>query len=107
MFLLRSLGHLLLIAFCVPVALIHGASPTLTNCIQILSLAPEIATQEHPAKVRAVVTCYVPSSQLCFVQDGTAGVYVYPSPWPKDLLPGTIVEVDGTTGAGRFSPILQ
>lgn len=103
----RSLGHLLLAAFCVPVALNYGATQTLTNCAQILSLSAEAANQEHPALIRAVVTCYVPSSQLCFVQDATAGIYVYPSPWPKDLAPGTVVEVRGVSDAGRFSPVLK
>jgi signal transduction histidine kinase len=107
MSLLRSLGTLLLGAFCVPVVLCQGAQQTLTNCAQILGLSAEAANQEHPALVRAVVTCYVPSSQLCFVQDATVGIYIYPSPWPKDLAPGTVVEVEGVTGAGRFSPILQ
>jgi signal transduction histidine kinase len=106
MSLVRSLGYMLA-AFCVPVALIHGASPALTNCLQILSLTPEVAKEEHPGRIRGVVTCYVPSSQLLFVQDATAGLYIYPSPWPKELTPGTIVEVEGATGSGRFSPILQ
>ena len=107
MFLFRSLGHLLLTALFVPFAFSQGASQTLTNCAQILNLTLEKAREEHPAAVRAVVTCYVPASQLCFVQDGTAGVYVYPSPWPKDLAPGSIVDVVGSTAAGRFSPILS
>ena len=106
MFLPRSLGYVLA-AFCVPVALIHAASPVLTNCLQVLSLTPALANEEHPGRVRGVVTCYVPSSQLLFVQDAAAGLYIYPSPWPKDLPQGTVVDVEGVTGAGRFSPILQ
>jgi signal transduction histidine kinase len=104
---LRSLGQLLLAAFFAPVAVVEGATPAITNCAQVLSLSPEAANQEHQGLIRAVVTCYVPSSQLCFVQDATAGIYVSPSPWPKELAPGAVVDVEGVTGAGRFSPIMQ
>src|SRR5690606_32832604 len=47
------------------------------------------------------------SSQLCFVQDETEGVYVLPSPWPRELGVGDVVLVQGVTGAGLFSPIVQ
>lgn len=85
----------------------YAAAATLTNCLDILKLSPTEANENRPARLRGTVTCYVPSSQLCFVQDGTAGLYIFPSPWPKDLAAGDVVEVEGVSSAGRFSPIVQ
>jgi signal transduction histidine kinase len=78
----------------------------ITNCLDILKLTPEKANQQLPVRVRGVVTSYAPASQLCFVQDGTAGIYVQPAPWPKDLRFGEVVDVEGLTAQGRFSPII-
>src|SRR5690242_2645417 len=78
-----------------------------TNCLQILKLTPEQVSLKKPAKVQGVITCYVPASSLCFVQDGTAGIYVQPAPWRRDLAFGAKVEVKGVTAAGLFSPIID
>ena len=104
---LRSLTQLLLALCLASIPETEGAVSPFTNCLDILKLPPEVAQANHPARIRGVVTSYVPSSQLCFVQDETAGIYVFPSPWPKDLAAGDVVEVEGVTGAGRFSPIVQ
>lgn len=84
----------------------QGVNP-ITNCSSVLKLSPTEANQNRPVRLRGAVTCYIPASQLCFIQDETAGVYVSPSPWPKELSFGEIVEVQGSTGSGRFSPIVQ
>ncbi len=97
----------MLAAFLAQALCAQNSGQILTNCAQVLGLSPEAANQEHVGRIRGVVTCYIPASQLCFIQDETSGLYVYPSPWPKDLSLGSIVEVEGVTGAGRFSPILQ
>lgn len=81
--------------------------PVLTKCGQVLRLSPEEARSQVPVKLKAVVTCYVPASQLFFVQDESSGVYIFPSPWPRDLSPGEVVEIQGVSGMGRFSPIVQ
>ena len=107
MMVLRSLMQLLLVLWVASIPATEGAVSPFTNCIDILKLPPERAQENHPARIRGVVTSYVPSSQLCFVQDATAGIYIFPSPWPKDLAVGDLVEVEGVTGAGRFSSIVQ
>ena len=101
---IRSLSTLLLVLCAFPNAFGQGV---LTNNVSILKLTPEQARENRPAQIRGVVTMYVPGSQLCFVQDHTAGIYVQPAPWPNDLTLGEMVEVSGTTAEGRFSPIIQ
>ncbi|MGN6386546.1 MAG: ATP-binding protein [Verrucomicrobiota bacterium] len=87
---------------------LNAAEPdALTTCQQVLRLSPSEANEGHEVKLKGVITCYVPGSQLCFMQDQSAGIYVYPTPWPKDLGPGDVVEVTGVTGSGLFSPIVQ
>ena len=104
---LRSLTQLLLLLCLAPIVVGQNSAPVLTNCVDILKLAPEQAKENRPARLRGTVTCYNPGSQLCFIQDATAGIYVLPAPWPKELLVGDVVEVEGVTAEGRFSPIIQ
>jgi signal transduction histidine kinase len=84
-----------------------GAEAAITNCLDVLQLPAERAKENKPVHVRGLVTCYQPSSQLCFVQDETAGIYVFPETWTKEFSFGDIVEVRGSTGSGRFSPIIH
>jgi signal transduction histidine kinase len=84
-----------------------GAEALITNCLDVLQLPAERAKENKPVRLRGVVTCYQPSSQLCFVQDETGGIYVFPDVWSKEFSFGEIVEVQGSTGTGRFSPIIH
>ena len=104
MFMMRSLTTLLLVLCALPSAFGQGV---LTNSLSILKLTPEQAKENRPARIRGVVTMYLPGSQLCFVQDQSAGIYVQPAPWPKELMTGEVVEVTGQTAEGRFSPIIH
>src|SRR5688572_18376943 len=101
---MRSLSTLLLLLCAFPDSFGQGV---LTNNLSILKLSPEQAKENRPAQIRGVVTIYIPGSQLCFVQDHTAGIYIQPAPWPTELTLGEVVEVTGTTAEGRFSPIIQ
>jgi signal transduction histidine kinase len=78
-----------------------------TTCAGVLDLFSAPETETHPVHLHAVVTCYVPSAQLCFVQDQTAGVYAFPKTWSGDFAFGEVVEVDGWSGKGRFSPVVH
>ncbi len=84
-----------------------SAEASLTNCVDILQLPVDRLKENKPVILRGVITCYQPLSQLCFVQDGTAGIYVFPSAWTADFSFGDVVEVKGATGIGRFSPIVH
>jgi signal transduction histidine kinase len=79
----------------------------ITNSLEVLKLSPAKAEENRPVHLQGAVTCYVPASQLCFVQTPDAGIFILPAPWPKELAFGDVVEVDGVTASGRFSPIVQ
>src|SRR5688572_9306851 len=82
-------------------------APALTNCLDVLKLPTAEARANRPVRVRGTVTMFLPGSQLFFVQDDTAGIYVFPAIWPKELPVGEAVEVTGVTGAGLYSPIIE
>ncbi|HEX7861260.1 MAG TPA: ATP-binding protein [Verrucomicrobiae bacterium] len=109
MLLPRSLATVLLLAtLCISRNVFaQSGAAVITNALEILRLAPAEARENRPVRLRAVVTCYIPESQLCFVQDESAGIYVQPAPWPKELPMGQVVEVQGRTAQGRFSPIVE
>ncbi len=90
-----------------PTAKLSSASntSTLTNAAQILQLSPAPANVNSPVRIEGVITCYDPGRVL-FVQDDTAGVFVY---YTGDRLPlrtGQYVQVTGLASRGRFSPII-
>jgi len=77
----------------------------LTEARQVRGLSPGEADQHHPVRLRGVVTCSDFRAMLCFIQDETAGIYLYNPDQP--LKAGQFVEVIGFTGSGRYSPIVQ
>ncbi|MCC7375966.1 MAG: PAS domain S-box protein [Verrucomicrobiales bacterium] len=89
-------------------ALSAGAADTggrvLTTARSVLELNAEVAAQSLRTRIRGVVTCSSARASLFFVQDETAGIYVY----QMGSLPpqGTSVEVEGVSAAGLFSPII-
>lgn len=76
----------------------------ITSAKAALSLSRESAETRPPARIKGVVTCSDAATSLCFVQDKTAGIYVYmPMPFPSL---GDAVEITGKIAEGRFSPVL-
>jgi diguanylate cyclase (GGDEF)-like protein/PAS domain S-box-containing protein len=82
------------------------ASSPLTTVKQVRSLSREEADRSLRVQVRGVVTLYDPSWDLLFIQDSTAGVYVLPPRTQLSLRTGQLVEVQGVSGSGKFSPIV-
>lgn len=78
---------------------------TLTNAAQILDLSPEQAKANLPVRIRGLVTCY-DHGRVFFVQDETAGVFVYYTDDRLPVRPGQYVQVTGLANQGRFSPII-
>lgn len=78
----------------------------LTEARQVLNLEPAEANRGYPVRLRAVVTCFDPRTQLFFVQDESAGIYVYPAMPQLALNRGQVVELEGVSNAGRFTPIV-
>ncbi len=80
----------------------------MTTVAAVRQLTPEEARRGYPVRIRGVITFKVPS--LMFVQDETGGIYVSPTNTPpsmKRLPPGTLLEVEGETTFGRFSPTVR
>ncbi len=90
-----------------PPAPTNQTPATLTEAKQVLKLAPAEANRLHPVQLRGVVTCFDKKAQLLFVQDATAGIFIWSNAQALDLKAGQMVEVTGTSAAGRFSPIVS
>jgi PAS domain S-box-containing protein len=82
-------------------------SVTFTNASDILDLPRREADKAFPVKLQGVLTCWNPRSSLCFVQDGSAGIYVYCQNFWEQARVGDQVEVRGVTSSGKFSPIVH
>jgi signal transduction histidine kinase len=81
--------------------------PALSEVEQIRRLSPEQASLGYPVLIRGVITMDAPAPDF-FVQDGTAGVYVEGSVFPKyPHLLGQLVEIEGVTGPGKFAPVIR
>ena len=81
--------------------------PLLKNVRQVIDLGLTEANRHYPAQLKGTITLYEKRSELCFLQDTTAGIFLYsPSPLPE-LKPGQQVEVTGTSGAGLYSPTMM
>lgn len=78
----------------------------ITNCIQVLSLPNATLDESIPVRITGVVTLHAPASLLLFVQDETAGAYVWGVNVEEPFPPGTVLELTGTVGKGLFAPII-
>ena len=79
----------------------------ITQAAQVLSLSPEEARRSHPVDLTGVITCFDQRAQLCFVQDRSAGIFVYDTNLALRVRTGDLVELRGVTAPGRYSPIVN
>ena len=66
----------------------------------------EQAQQKRRVRLRGVVTFFNDKLYSRFLQDDTAGIYLFDYVFPMDLTPGQLIEVEGTTSPGEFAPIV-
>ena len=78
----------------------------LTTAAAVRSLTVEQASLKTRVHLRGVVTFYDSSFYSRFIQDETSGIYLYDSGLPIRLVPGDLVEVEGTTSPGEYAPIV-
>lgn len=83
------------------------ASVSLTNASQLLRLTPAQAAERQPVRLEGVVTCFHASERLLFVQDASAGLFVWSDQVRSELEVGHRVAVSGVSAPGRFSPIVS
>jgi Signal transduction histidine kinase len=74
------------------------------NAAAILALSEDQADRHDPATIRGIVTGV--TDYGLFIQDKTAGIW---AEWKgtHNFVPGDVVEVNGRTGPGLFSPVVE
>jgi PAS domain S-box-containing protein len=92
---------------CLGAAQKAPARPPLTTVADARSMTAEEAGKRHPIEVTGVVTLSNPGERELFIQDETAGIYVYAETTPPGLKQGSRVRVTGVTDVGWFSPIIE
>lgn len=80
--------------------------PELRTAAAVRGLSVEQAQQKRRVRLRGVVTFFDASLYSRFIQDDTAGIYLFDSGLPLALTPGQVVEVEGTTSPGEYAPIV-
>jgi signal transduction histidine kinase len=84
----------------------QGAEP-ITRVRDVLDL-PRAALATRPAvNVRGVVTCADKSYQMVFIQDASAGIFVFETTPKLVLSPGDEIDIRGVAQSGLFSPFLN
>jgi PAS domain S-box-containing protein len=86
--------------------------PPLTTAEQIRSLSADEADKRYPVRLQGVLTFFDQrerSRQFRFLQDETAGIYIYPTSSAdlRGASAGLRAEVEGTTGRGEFAPVVM
>ncbi|MCC6235010.1 MAG: PAS domain S-box protein, partial [Verrucomicrobiales bacterium] len=107
-----ALGILVCVASLFFARVVAGQEPTrvqgaseVGTARAVLDLTPEHAATGLPCEITGVVTCSSERGELLFVQDASAGVYVY---YTRGLpRQGDRVRVRGRTDKGLFSPIVM
>lgn len=78
----------------------------LQTAAAVRALPLEQAQLHRPVKLRGVVTFFDERLFSRFIQDDTAGIYLFYSTNTPQLRPGQWVEVEGTTSPGEYAPIV-
>lgn len=107
-----ALALLLASAICVaaqeqeppPAADQGGVISTLNRIDQIMRMSRALAGRRLPVRVQGVVTYANPATGDFYIQSGADGICLFHPDTELPLPPGTLIEVDGDTDAGRFAP---
>ena len=77
----------------------------LTSAAVIKGLPVEVAGRALPVRLRGVVSYIDTAWHLLFVEQGQTGIFVQlRGSTVPELRPQDLVEIEGVTGAGEFSP---
>lgn len=80
--------------------------PLLTNVWQVRDLPAEKAAWHYPVRLRAIVTVNSKANHFFFVQDSSGGFSVKAPEIPAQLDPGMVVDIQGVSDPGGYSPIV-
>ena len=78
----------------------------LRTAAAVRELSVQQAERRMPVRLRGVVTFFDTRLYSRFIQDETAGIYLFDSAIPLELKPGQVVEVEGATSPGEYAPIV-
>jgi PAS domain S-box-containing protein len=85
--------------------------PVLHEIDEVRRLSREEAEKGYPVRLKGIITfAHVMENGLyiLFLQDATAGIFVQDdSPEPALFQPGGVVDLEGTTDRGGFSPVVR
>jgi signal transduction histidine kinase/CheY-like chemotaxis protein len=76
----------------------------MTDAASIRRLSGFDTSRRHRVHLRGVVTYFDPAWNLTFVQDATAGVFVYGGGVSRPIVAGDAVDVLGVANIGGFAP---
>src|SRR5579864_683149 len=99
------LTRILAVAALCTSGLLKADAQVLDRAEQVRNLSAADAAQSHPVKLRGIVTYYDPEGPDLFIQDESAGIYVF----CDGRLPierGQQIEVSGVSDAGDFAPVV-
>lgn len=80
--------------------------PWIFQARQVIQLTPAQAAEHRPVRLRGVVTCLETRGSLLFIQDQTAGIYIYDPNPPPALKRGHFIEVQGLSSSGLNVPVV-
>src|SRR5579864_811630 len=99
------LTRILAAAALCTIGLLKADEHVLDRAEQVRNLSAADAAQSRPVQLRGIVTYYDPRAPDLFIQDETAGIYIF----CDRRLPierGQKIELMGITGAGDFAPVV-
>jgi PAS domain S-box-containing protein len=85
----------------------RSSPPVLTQVAQIRRLKAEEARLRYPVKLRGLITYNVPAWGVAFLQDSTAGIFIWKSAALTNVRAGDLVDLRGTTAPGDFAPVVD
>ncbi len=82
--------------------------PVLRSIRELKSLSAKQADLGHPVSIEGTVTLVNVRHNGIMVQDGALAVYVFLSPYLRDVFqPGQRVRIEGRSAAGGFAPAIE
>lgn len=97
----------------IPIAVLAGLAglsaqrlPLLTKALDIRNLSLQQAGLGYTVKLNAIVTFCDADARTLFVEDQSAGVSIELAQPDHSLVPGQLVQIEGTTKGGSFLPVI-
>ncbi len=86
-----------------------GTNQVLHTAAAVRALSPDQADLRIPVRLEGVLTFFdqrTPGKEFRFLQDETAGIYIYTPTYAEGAAAGKRVLVEGKTGRGEFAPVV-